>query len=241
MPEGISANETEPFLPSLTLWKDTRPRCGEDNMAADELLLSLPGSWLRIYHWSEPTVTYGVFDTRKEAQRIFPASDIRFVRRWTGGGIVDHRNDTPFTLSLSRENFPVPPLSAALYAWIHGELASVFRAIGIECHLLSSDAPDGGRACWASPVTSDITDEQGRKLAGGGQRRTPHGILHQGSIQGCTPAKDWDELFAARLSAHVHIISGTEPVPGFEEKIAVLSREKYASAQWNDESKGRRR
>lgn len=239
--EASSANRLKPLLPSITLWKDTRPRCGEDNMAADELLLSLPGSWLRIYHWSEPTVTYGVFDTQKEAQRIFPTVGIHFVRRWTGGGIVDHRNDTPFTLSLSRKNFPTPPLSAALYAWIHGELATVFREIGIECHLLSSDAPDGGRACWASPVTSDITDAHGHKLAGGGQRRTPRGILHQGSIQGCYPSCGWDDMFARRLSANVRIISGEEPEPGFEEKISVLSREKYASAEWNDETKGRRR
>lgn len=241
MSELSPANELSLRLPTLTLWKDTRPRCGEDNMAADELLLSLPGSWLRIYHWSEPTVTYGVFDTRTEAQRIFPDPNIHFVRRWTGGGIVDHRNDTPFTLALSRENFHNTPQSAVLYAWIHGELADVFRDIGIRCHLLSSNAPDGGRACWASPVTSDITDEQGQKLAGGGQRRTPHGILHQGSIQGCTPTSGWEELFAARLAVNVQMISGSEPVPGFEEKVSVLSREKYASAQWNDESTGRRR
>ncbi len=228
-------------IQALTLWKDTALRSGEESMAADELLLSLGGSWLRTYHWKEPTVTYGFFDTEGEAQRLFPEAGIRFVRRWTGGGIVDHRRDVPFTLVLAREDKPERPSSAELYRWIHGRLACVFQTLGLECRLLSADAPGGGRSCWASPVTSDLVDASSRKLAGGGQRRTPRGVLHQGSIQGCTPPGGWDELFARRLACGVRVIEADAPVPDFQNRVAALCREKYASAAWRDASRGRRR
>lgn len=48
------------------------------------------------------------------------------------------------------------PSSAVLYRWIHGALARVLRDCGVECVMLDGDAPDGGRACFSSPVTSDL-------------------------------------------------------------------------------------
>lgn len=227
-------------LARLTLWRDPVPRTGTENMAADELLLSLPGSWLRIYSWGEPTVSFGYFDTSAEARRLFPGEGLSFVRRWTGGGIVDHRHDTPFTLALARADRPGNPASAALYRWIHGDLAAAMQQSGVACRLLDEDAPDGGRACWASPVASDIVDSAGTKLAGGGQRRNPRGILHQGSIQGCTLAPGWDLLFAHMLGGEITLVEAEEPEAGFGERVAELARSKYASPGWNDETRGRR-
>lgn len=227
-------------LARLTLWRDPVPRTGSENMAIDELLLSLPGSWLRVYRWIGPTVSFGYFDTSAEARALFPGEGITFVRRWTGGGIVDHRQDTPFTLALSRADCPGNPASSALYRRIHGDLAVAMRQSGVPCRLLDRDGPDGGRACWASPVASDIVRGDGVKLAGGGQRRNPRGILHQGSIQGCALAPGWDLLFARLLADNVAVLETEEPERGFGQRVAELARAKYDSPAWNDETRGRR-
>ena len=157
-------------LPELVLWRDPVARSGEEAMAVDEALLE----WgrkpvLRAYRWAEPTVTYGYFDEEATARAIFPGEELHFVRRWTGGGIVDHRQDIPFTLAMHRKGEKERPSSAVLYRWIHGALARVLRDCGVECVMLDGDAPDGGRACFSSPVTSDLVLPGGEKLAGGGQ------------------------------------------------------------------------
>lgn len=241
MEHGIVNTAWQGPLEKLTLWRDPVARTGAESMAVDELLLSLPGSWLRIYRWKEPTVSFGYFDTTAEARRLFPDEGLVFIRRWTGGGIVDHRHDIPFTLALAREDRPGNPSSAALYRWIHGDLAAAMQRSGVNCLLLTEDAPEGGRACWASPVASDIVDSRGIKLAGGGQRRNPKGILHQGSIQGCSLPAGWDLLFAHMLAGKVTLLEETEPAPSFTERAVMLARKKYAGDAWNDETRGRRK
>lgn len=225
----------------LRLWLDPLPRGGYENMAADELLSRRPEAWLRVYGWAEPAVSFGYFDTSREAAAIFPGEGIRYIRRWTGGGIVDHRKGYTYTLTLPAREGVMYPQSQWLYAWIHGALARALQACGVTCSLLQADAPDGGRACWASPVTSDIVDAAGRKLAGAGQRRYRGAVLHQGLIQQCEPVGDWPLLLARFLADEVQITREEEPWDGFSEELRELCGSKYLTAEWNDESRGRRR
>ena len=69
-------------------------------MAIDQLLLerSHPVPLIRFYQWSEPTVSFGYFEKLSDAKRDFPGDELRYVRRWTGGGIVDHREDQTYSL-----------------------------------------------------------------------------------------------------------------------------------------------
>ena len=84
-------NQQRDVLPrAITLWIDPVPRRGYPNMAADELLSRRGEAWLRIYTWERPAVSFGYFDTATEAAGIFPGAE-EYIRRWTGGGIVDHR------------------------------------------------------------------------------------------------------------------------------------------------------
>lgn len=228
------------FLPQhLSLWADPVPRTGYFNMAADEVLSRRPEAWLRVYRWAKPAVSYGYFDTAGVAQQLFPGAE-EYIRRWTGGGIVDHRSGITYTLTLpAREGAEYPP-AAVLYRVIHGALARALALHGVDCTLLSADAPDGGRACWASPVTSDIIAAGGAKLAGAGQRRHKGGVLHQGLIQGCRPTAGWERRFAETLAPRVTVLTAAEPFAGFESAAARLMQEKYLSAAWADESRGRR-
>lgn len=209
-------------------------------MAADELLARRAEAWLRIYGWAEPSVSYGYFDTAATAAAIFPGKGVRYIRRWTGGGIVDHRSGYTYTLTLPARQ-ELYPCSAELYRWIHGALALALQASGVPCRLLQEDAPDGGRACWASPVESDIVDSAGHKLAGAGQRRYRGAVLHQGLIQQCTPAAGWEHKLAMGLAESVEITQGAEPWPGFEHELAQLCQAKYLAPAWEDETHGRRK
>ena len=233
--------ERRDVLPkAVTLWVDPVPRSGYRNMAADELLSRRSESWLRIYTWDRPAVSFGYFDTAAEASSIFPGA-VEYIRRWTGGGIVDHRIGLTYTVTLPAVEGVMYPSADQLYIWIHGALATALQQSGVPCTLLTEDAPDGGRACWASPVKSDIVDETGQKLAGAGQRRYKGAVLHQGLIQQCEPQDGWPERLAAALAPVVNVVVGEEPYPGFATELDELCRTKYETAEWNDESHGRRK
>lgn len=225
---------------AITLWIDPIPRAGYPNMAADELLSRRAEAWLRIYTWDRGSVSFGYFDTATEAASIFPGAD-EYIRRWTGGGIVDHRIGYTYTVTLPAQEGVMYPSADQLYIWIHGALSTALQQSGVQCTLLTEDAPDGGRACWASPVKSDIVDAAGQKLAGAGQRRFKGAVLHQGLIQQCEPSPGWEMRLAQALAPVVHVVQGEEPYPGFNEELAELTRTKYESADWNDESHGRRK
>lgn len=226
---------------SIRLWLDPVLRAGYENMAADELLSRRPEAWLRVYGWAKPAVSFGYFDSTPVAASIFPGEDIEYIRRWTGGGIVDHRKGYTYTVTLPAKEGCIYPPADKLYKWIHGALAEALKASGVECTLLVEDAPDGGRACWASPVASDIVSPSGCKLAGAGQRRYRGAVLHQGLIQECEPAEGWPRLLAEALAENVEIIEGDEPYSGFAADVQELCRSRYCSAEWNDESHGRRK
>src|SRR6188472_1399388 len=86
-------------LESLRLWHDVTPRDGALNMAFDEAMLEVAQEpWLRVYHWREPTISFG-FSQPPGAippqHRLWPA-----VRRWTGGGVVEHDGDWTYTLAV---------------------------------------------------------------------------------------------------------------------------------------------
>src|SRR5271155_3321183 len=69
------------------------------NMAIDEALLrEVREPVLRIYEWSVPAVSLGYF------QPAALAGERPFVRRYTGGGLVDHAHDVTYTIVLPPAN-----------------------------------------------------------------------------------------------------------------------------------------
>ncbi len=123
-------------LPELVLWRDPVARSGEEAMAVDEApCWNGERSPCRAYRWAELTVTYGYFDEEATARAIFPGEELHFVRRWTGGGIVDHRQDIPFTLAMHRGE-KERPSSATCTDGFTG-FARVLRDCGVECVMLT--------------------------------------------------------------------------------------------------------
>ena len=80
-------------LPVVDIIVDEFPNNGVFNMAMDAALLQLAAererSVVRIYEWSEPTVTLGYFQgSGQPVESPFPGVPV--VRRLSGGGAILH-------------------------------------------------------------------------------------------------------------------------------------------------------
>ncbi|MCP5534696.1 MAG: hypothetical protein H7A51_00505 [Akkermansiaceae bacterium] len=223
-----------PVLDTLIYWRDKHARTGFENMAVDQLLLERLGDHpvLRVYHWSEPTVSFGYFLALKDAQSAFPSSGscpLTYVRRWTGGGIVDHRIDVTYTLAIPRGHALSAARGAESYRVIHQALESTLKQLHEPVRLTAVDGGDGGLACFTNPVAYDLINHQGEKIAGAGQRRTRYGLLHQGSL---ITQVEPDALGRGLAQCLARQTDDFLPDPSFDEDTKVLASERYASDAW---------
>ena len=165
----------------LELWIDPEARSGPEVMAVDEWLLETATSpVLRIYRWKGVWASIGYFGQLSAARAAFPG--INLVRRWTGGGMVDHRSDWTYTLVVPQGEPLVRLRGAESYRRIHEVLAGVLEGEGFLPSLSRGEEETGDACCFSNPVTHDILGPRGAKLAGAGQRRSRQGLLHQGSV-----------------------------------------------------------
>jgi lipoate-protein ligase A len=166
---------------TLRLWIDPVARPGPEAMAVDEWLMETADApVLRVYRWLGNWGSIGYFGALDDAMRDLPG--LEWLRRWTGGGTVDHRTDWTYTV-IAPADEPLARLRGAeSYRRLHAALAAALRAEGIDARLSTGAQPSGSLLCFENPVSHDLIDAAGRKLAGAGQRRTRQGLLHQGSL-----------------------------------------------------------
>jgi lipoate-protein ligase A len=231
------------------VWRDSRPRGqheavfkelhlippgesydGPMQMALDEVLLgSVNVPTLRIYRWMGPCVTFGYFQKIAEVRTTFP--DLPLVRRWTGGGMVEHGGDLTFSLMIPRGDSAALMSPAIFYRELHGRIARwLSDVLSPEIRLAREGDLRAGGACFMAPVSDDLLLE-GRKILGGAQRRSAGALLYQGSIQG-VDSMSWDPHGLARdLCSQYRETS----LPGeLSEKAHRLAGERYGSVAWNE-------
>jgi len=201
------------------------------NMAIDESLLRhARAPVLRIYGWEETCVSIGYF---QKASVV--AASTSFVRRYTGGGLVEHGKDLTYTLVLPADH----PLTAAgtlpSYRAIHEGVASALQAAGVECQLATAQPKKDHASCFLKPVPADVLDSKGAKLAGAAQRRTKQGCLHQGSIllSGQIPPQLPKVLPDHLARALQTTWAAAERTREEEELAEKLFRERYSTRDWN--------
>lgn len=222
-----------PVFDNLIYWRDATVRKAAENMAVDQVMMSRVGNdpILRIYDWSEPSVSFGYFHALEDARLAFPSSKespVDYVRRWTGGGIVDHRIDLTYTLVVPRQCRLSQERGALSYRIIHQVLAGVLNALGQNVALSDHDDGDGS-ICFNNPVTFDLADTHGVKIAGAGQRRTRHGLLHQGSLLTDLDADLIGQEFACQLASKQEAWLACE---SFEKEVLAIAADRYATAAW---------
>ncbi|MEY3895888.1 MAG: hypothetical protein RLZZ214_1408 [Verrucomicrobiota bacterium] len=216
----------------LWLWMDPVLRPGPEAMAVDEWLLETAGMpVLRVYGWAGDWASVGYFGNIVDARSAFPG--VKLVRRWTGGGMVDHRADWTYTLVAPQGEPLAGWRGAESYRCIHAALSETLVAGGIAARVSGGDDETGAALCFENPVHHDLLGADGKKLAGAGQRRSRQGLLHQGSVAascGDAISRLRAENFAARLSG------GWENFPFVPDPhdLARRSEARYAREEWTD-------
>jgi lipoyl(octanoyl) transferase len=213
-------------LDKLDLIQEESPREAAENMAVDEMLfLTAVCPVLRVYRWIRPSVSFGYFTPWAEVASRFAGRDL--VRRWTGGGIVEHGRD--FTYSLICPNEKSLPPTIEFYRFVHLAIASILRKSGYPIEIaLTTDAVQSA-ACFAKAVQFDLK-LRGEKIAGAAIRRNRKGLLLQGSIQHLELPVQFSLTLAGALGDRVDSFVLSDLM---FEHAAQIAKKKYGAAEWN--------
>ena len=201
------------------------------NMALDEALLrEVQEPVLRLYEWNAPAVSLGYFQSASLAPPGRP-----FVRRYTGGGLVDHAHDVTYTVVLPRAHSWMELSAPASYEQIHHGVQAALSAVGVTSELAPQASALDSEACFQKPVRFDLVAHNA-KLSGAAQRRTREGLLHQGSIllpdSRLIPAlrAGFAHSFATRLNLELEQGGLTAAEVA---RADLLERDRYATEAWN--------
>ncbi len=168
------------------------PASGAINMATDEAVIGalvsdpLRAPTLRIYSWSEPTISVGYH------QNAAPVNSrgLPVVRRITGGRAVLHHMEITYSIAAP---VAMPVFSGGIngaYSKISRCIVAALRAAGVHAEFARgktrSGVRSGGRdpvdpACFHAPSRYEVM-AGGRKLVGSSQRRFKEAFLQHGSI-----------------------------------------------------------
>ncbi|MDR1146970.1 MAG: hypothetical protein LBK71_12670 [Verrucomicrobiales bacterium] len=208
------------------------------NMAVDEALLRVcTRPVLRFYRWSEPdAVSIGYFQAHADVPAGRP-----FVRRYTGGGLVDHTGDFTYSVILPKSHPLTVAGTSSSYRLIHEAVAQGLRREGCAVRLAPADDAVDSNACFQKAVLYDVVaadhDGQARreKVAGAAQRRTREGCLHQGSI--LLNGFDFKSL-SYSIGEYLIALLGTDGEEGAlsaeeQTRAQQLTVERYATELWN--------
>ena len=216
----------------VMLWCDGAERSGPDNMAVDEWMLETAREpVIRVYGWLGEWGSLGYFMGLDEARASFPDGGLSWVRRWTGGGVVNHTDDWTYTLAVPGGHPLAAMRGAESYRVIHEALARVLAEEGAAVRLSTGADSTGAAACFQNPVGFDLVDASVGKVAGAGQRRTRFGLLHQGSVAGKLDAARSVAragTLARALACEVERVECSPPAEWISERV--VSR--YGREDW---------
>jgi lipoyl(octanoyl) transferase len=210
---------------------DETPHRAALNMAIDEALLLGGGDCplFRAYQWLQRPVSIGYFSSWEHASALYPDREI--VRRWTGGGVVEHGAD--FTYSLLLPSDAGPPPNRDLYREIHAAIAQTLLVMGSTGAVVAkgSEARAGTKmvaACFEKSVENDVEIDR-VKVAGAAIRRLRTGVILQGSIQRVSVGSGFASQLAQTLSRTVEKRMLSTVTTSIAERIANV---KYGTESW---------
>jgi lipoyl(octanoyl) transferase len=181
------------------------PRSGVMNMAVDEALLDYcerrQAVVLRVYEWSEPTLSLGYFQRLQDRSYHADSQSLAVVRRATGGGAIVHHHDLTYSLAI-----PQSPASVGaapeVYNAVHGAVVQWLREMGVPASVWATSSPLGSQStppaakanadgpvscsgnhflCFHRRNEGDVV-AGGYKLLGSAQRRSKGALLQHGSL-----------------------------------------------------------
>jgi lipoate-protein ligase A len=179
-------------------------------MALDESLLQRAAeggpATLRLYEWSEPTLSLGYFQDYVERNTHEPSRDCAVVRRATGGGAILHDRELTYSIALPSSH-RLSRRAGDLYRAVHESIIAVLSELGVEARLskcqpecIRDDVPIDTAIVGCGMPKSDSLDPLAKpflcfarrcpgdvligntKVAGSAQRRRRGAVLQHGSI-----------------------------------------------------------
>lgn len=141
-----------------------------------------PVPTLRLYRWSQPTLSLGYFQASADCLPRF--AELSKVRRATGGGAILHHRELTYSLIV-----PTPPGQRGarhdLYQAVHQSIIAAFAQFSVSAAPYRSDPRPMGQAdaflCFQRRTDEDLL-VSGYKVVGSAQRREKRSILQHGSI-----------------------------------------------------------
>jgi lipoate-protein ligase A len=233
------------FLPSCVA-------AGAWQMAADEVMLHAAAAGqasLRLYAWSEPTVSLGYFQSH--TTRNPELSRLPFVRRPTGGMTLVHHHEITYALALPPALAPAP--GPRWLEQVHQVIAAALADQHVATTLAAAASPlEESSLCFLHLTPGDLTIGPA-KVVGSAQRRQRGALLQHGAIlldtSPFTPmlpglralttrtvdadafAKRFADRLATFLAQPMNVADWAEVE---RRQIDQLALHKYRSATWNE-------
>jgi len=165
---------------------DEEPKLGSWNMAVDELLLetALDGGspTLRVYRWSEPSVSLGYFQDGGFIEPDSMLADLPVVRRLSGGGAILHHHEWTYACGVPSHH-PVAASPSSLYKRVHARVVILLDRHGLNCRLRGKQdtVRDEPFLCFGRQDPCDLVVGE-HKILGSAQRRRRGALLQHGSL-----------------------------------------------------------
>lgn len=163
---------------------ERQPHRGTWNMAYDEALLEAAAhrgeTLLRIFRWSEPTLSLGYFQKELPPDLSEELRSLPRVRRLSGGGAILHHHEWTYSCAIPKSH-PFAQKTEVLYRMAHESLIDAFRRIGVAANLRGQDCGDGPFLCFLRGDARDVI-VHGHKVVGSAQRRRRGAVLQHGSV-----------------------------------------------------------
>lgn len=229
---------------------------GPWNMAVDAALVESAAGMpcLRLYGWSEPTLSLGYFQ-RIQQRNEHPASEsCPLVRRDSGGGAILHHHEITYSLTIGPKH-PLSQKSQALYPLLHQTwVETLQRVVGCQALLCpKSRKHPGGEPflCFQRRAQGDLLLGP-EKIGGSAQRRPQQSLLQHGSLllqqsdfapelpgiaDITSQSVDRSQLGAVFLQVLAEKLEASwEPIPLTQQerqRAEEFVETKYASPTWN--------
>lgn len=170
----------------VRLLVEPEPLSGARNMAVDEALLESVAAGgvatLRLYRWSEATVSLGYF--QRETPEIEPGGrfeGLPAVRRLSGGGAILHHRELTYSCCIPAQH-PLAAEPTRLYDELHAGICAAFQEWGLAVAPRGvTEGDEKPFLCFARGDRRDLVYD-GFKVVGSAQRRRRGAILQHGSI-----------------------------------------------------------
>jgi len=162
-----------------------------ENMAIDQAILDSVTQnrvpVLRFYQWAEPTLSLGYFQRLAARSDHAQSSQIRCVRRTTGGGAIVHDHELTYSISIPVSAGHAGPRST-LYQQTHAAIADALACFGADAVPFRltgagsrSKSGNSQFLCFQRRTAEDLI-VSGYKVLGSAQRKSRTAVLQHGSL-----------------------------------------------------------